>query len=86
MEITKEMSVNCNGLCLLLCRTNAQMHVNMIASSIKIVNKHNVLSMYQFISVKVVSYLGLCVLGLLFANTGIIKIVNKLNACAMIDC
>ena len=55
------------------------MHVNMIASSINIINKHNinVFAMYHFKSVMVVSYLDLCILGLLFANTGVVKIVNK---------
>ena len=53
----------------------------MIASSIKIITKHNinVFVMYQFKSamVYIVSCLDLCILGLLFANTGVIEIVNK---------
>ena len=46
------------------------MHVNMIASSIKIIDGHNGLIVYRFKSAMVVS----CVLGLLFANTAAIYV------------
>ena len=56
------------------------MHVNMIESSIKIINECNVFAV-SFKSAMVVSWR---VLGLLFANTAATIIIMK--HCGMIDC
>ena len=53
-EITKEVSINCNGLYLLF-HAKGEMHVYMVTWSIKFINKHNVFAMYQFKSAMMVS-------------------------------
>ena len=45
----------CNNVqAYLLCHANGQMHVYLIALSIKIITKHNVFAVYQFKPVKMV--------------------------------
>ena len=58
MSIPKEVVINCNGL-YLLHHGNNQIHVKMIASSIKVINTCKVFANYQFRSAMVILCLDL---------------------------
>ena len=83
-EITKEVSMNYNGL-YLLHHTNSQMHMYTIALSIKIINKCNVSVMYRFKSAMMVSCWTLYVHVFLSCDLSIQLLLKSYQVGSMID-
>ena len=64
----------------LLHRTNGQMQMYLIASSIKIINKRNVFAMYQFKSARTVLCWDLCICMFLGCNLPIQLLLKSLSS------
>ena len=85
-EITKVVSINCNGFHL-LGHASGQMHVNIIISepAVKIIMLILPCTQWNHKLQVMVTSCTVCVFGLLFVNTASIKIIIK-HVATMLDC